>query len=117
MIESFKLILQRELQPDVWEWLNNVADRLATNEGKAALFNAFTAMPRRTGKMPVAFTANDIQKLNRPGLAFPFQNYTIDRLARVWLLMRFPADDRASYVKTISELFRSAEMNEQVALF
>ena len=117
MIENFRSILQRELQPDVWEWLNTVAGRLATKEGKAVLFNAFTAMPRRTGKRPVVFTVDDMQELSRPDSAFAFKNYTIDRLARVWLLLSFPDEDRTLYVNAISELFRSAEMNEQVALF
>jgi len=48
---------------------------------------------------------------------FSLRDWSLDRLARVWLLMQVPSDDQQDYLKKINSLFNASEMNEQVALF
>lgn len=50
---------------------------------------------------------------------YPFNiyNLTIDRLFRAWWLLQLPITDREEYVRITENLFISAEMNEQVALY
>lgn len=86
---------------------------------KAALNvnTAFAMVPRKTGKKTIAVTDTQQQKLAdlRPGLNI--NGWSVDRLARVWLLMQLNADDKQAYTKTIQALFQGAEMNELVALY
>lgn len=117
MVKYFDRILQRELKPEVWEWLISIAEKLQTKEGKTAFVSAFTAMPRHTGKAALILTKEEIQGISHLQPGFTLQNYTLDRLARVWLLMHFPAEDKTTYINTISQLFKAAEMNELVALY
>jgi hypothetical protein len=45
-----------------------------------------------------------------------FNNWTLDRLARVYLLSKFDSTDKNNYTKTLNTLFETAENNEAVAL-
>lgn len=75
-------------------------------QGTLQQFNlAFTAAPR--------FLGRDDIKTTDPGL----EGYTLDRLFRVWWLLQLPVTDKQQYIQTIENLFNSAEMNEQVALY
>ena len=51
----------------------------------------------------------------RPNLVL--KDWTVDRLARVWLLMNVDASDREKYFRNIESLFMAAEVNELVALY
>lgn len=48
---------------------------------------------------------------------FGIKGLTLDRLFRAWWLLQLPIDDKVKYISTIENLFLSAEMNEQVALY
>lgn len=109
-------VIQRHASADAWNWLQEKASQIA--QGESASFNvAFSAMPRKTGKQPVAVTeaeAFTIQSI-RPG--FTIRHWSIDRLSRVWLILHLEPSDRARYIQAIERLFPTAEMGEQVALY
>jgi hypothetical protein len=110
-------ILQRELGPEAWDWLAGVAAQLKTPEAKKLFVTAFTAIPRHTGKQALSLTKEEAEEISRLQPGFIISDYTVDRLARVWLLLQFPSEDKSTYLKTIGELFKAAEMNESVALY
>ena len=106
-------IIQRHVSADIWNWIN---ERKSAAIGSA--FNtAFAAMPRKTGKALIQITEeekNQLQSL-RPGLII--NNWSVDRLARVWLLLHVDPSDEEKYFQSIDHLFLAAEMNELVALY
>jgi len=106
-------IIQRHVSADTWNWMN---ERKSAAIGSA--FNtAFAAMPRQTGKALIQITEeekNQLQSL-RPGLII--NNWSVDRLARVWLLLHVDPSDEEKYFQSIDHLFLAAEMNELVALY
>jgi hypothetical protein len=51
----------------------------------------------------------------RPGFAIDY--WTVDRLSRVWFLIHYNSADKDKYFQLIENLFSTAEMNEQVALY
>lgn len=77
----------------------------------------FSAIPRFTGKEIVTLPAGTTHELQETAHGFFVQGYTLDRLARTWWLLQWPANDRVNYVQTIEGLFNAAEMNELVALY
>jgi len=109
-------VIRRQVSAEAWSWLQEKAFQVA--KGESTAFNvAFSAMPRKTGKQPVAITeaeAFTVQSI-RPG--FTIRHWTIDRLSRVWLILHLDTLDRARYIQTIERLFPTAEMGEQVALY
>ena len=109
----FTTIISDNVSPESYAWLTEKIKSLNTSQ-----FNAtFVAIPRKTGKTPITITkdqTNTISKI-RPNLTI--NNWHIDRLARVWLLMHADTSDREKYFRNIEHLFPAAEVNELVALY
>ena len=120
LILSQTLFYLIEQQPDsekAVDYLRKQADDFQQNPQKSAFYRVFTAMPRFVGKKPVTVPPDMAFALEQIRPGFVVQNWTVDRLARVWWLLQLPKDDQTDYVNTISELFRSGEINELVALY
>jgi hypothetical protein len=99
----------------VWDWLTGKVGEFSTST--QAFSVAFSAAPRKTGKdavNPLPLAIKQIQDL-RP--RFDISSWTLDRLVRVWLIMNLPSTDKPAYIRTIENIFITAEMNEQVALY
>jgi hypothetical protein len=110
-------VIEKNTSADAFYWLKEKAGRI--NEDKNAYqFNlSFAAIPRKTGKAVINISGEELMRINsiRPG--FTISNWTIDRLSRVWLLLRMDPSDKQHYLKAIDNLFLTAEMNELVALY
>jgi len=107
-------IIQQQVAADSWQWLN---DKVA-NATNTTQFNlAFAATPRKTGKAQIRITAAEIRAVQKLREGLSIENWTIDRLCRVWLLLHLYVADKDAYVRNIENLFLTADMNEQVALY
>ena len=73
-----------------------------------SLQTAFVATPRFISKNLV----QSLDKINGVSV----DNWTLDRLVRVYLLTHFDSSDKNAYTKAIDTLFDTAENNEAVAL-
>ncbi len=110
-------IIARNLDGPAREWLFTWASLVREETGATQLNLAFTAIPRKTGKKDPAVTAAEQQEIDRLLPGFYIQDWSLDRLSRVWLLMQPSAADKSAYIKKIETLFANAEMNELVALY
>lgn len=72
------------------------------------LQTAFVATPRFINKTPIQSTEtiNDVS----------IDDWSLDRLVRVYLLSQMDSSDKDSYTKALDTLFETAENNEAVAL-
>ena len=107
-------IIQRHVSPNTGNW---IAEREAAAIGSSAFNTAFAAMPRKTGKALIQIIEDERNQLQslRPGLII--NNWSIDRLARIWLLLHIDSADEEKYFQSLDHLFLAAEMNELVALY
>ncbi|WP_240410059.1 EboA domain-containing protein [Flavisolibacter nicotianae] len=106
-------IIRQNVSADVWQWMEERTVSFTT-----AQFNtAFALLPRKTGKAIVRFTDEQDRSLQSARPGFVIRGWTIDRLARVWLLLQLDASEKESYFQTIENLFPAAEMQELVALY
>jgi hypothetical protein len=107
-------IIHRHVSLDAWNW---ISERKSAAVGSSTFNTAFAAMPRKTGKALIQFTEEEKAQLEslRPGLII--DNWSIDRLARVWLLINVDPSDEEKYFQSIDHLFLAAEMNELIALY
>ncbi|WPV01790.1 EboA domain-containing protein [Mucilaginibacter sp. cycad4] len=117
-IEKFKSLLTdliaRHISPDAKDWLLAQGAHAAS----AVAFNtAFAALPRRTGKAPVNAGPENEAGLSAIRKDFSIAGWSVDRLARVWLLLTLDTTDQERYQRNIENLFLAAEMNELVALY
>lgn len=112
-----KNILRKNLSADAWRWLEQEGASVQAG-GEISRFNiAFVAMPRKTGKHPVAITAVESSELKSLRREFTVSGWTVDRLSRVWLLMQSDTRNEERYKAVIENLYLSAEMGELVALY
>lgn len=117
-IEKFKPLLtdliERHVSPDAKDWLLAQGAHAAS----AAAFNAaFAALPRKAGKAPVNAGSENEAGLSAIRKDFSIAGWSVDRLARVWLLLTLDTTDKERYQRSIENLFLAAEMNELVALY
>ena len=68
---------------------------------------AFVATPRFIGKRPISFELDNNQT----------KNWTLDRLVRVYLLLKLENINPDGFEEQINTLFDTAEINESIALY
>ncbi len=81
------------------------------------LMTAFVACPRFLSKKIVSVDAIRAQQLADSLPGFSVEDWSLVRLARVWLLTHLDPSDKDAYIKSITTLFDTAELNELVALY
>ena len=108
-------IIQDNLSPDAWIWL--AEQRANRNQSAQQLNIAFASMPRKTGRSVIHYTRQQAEAISLVRPHFTIENWSIDRLCRVWLLLHFNSTQKDEYFNAIEKLFQAAEMNELVALY
>lgn len=87
-------------------------------EKKISDFNfTFTAIPRLVEKTIIHPDKKEADALTHIRKNFSVDGWALDRLVRCWWVLQLPSEDEAQYVQQIENMFKSAEMNEQVALY
>jgi hypothetical protein len=102
-----KVIIRANTTNDVIDWLDE----------ERPLNNAFAITPRKTGKGVINVTDEQADKLGAIAPGFTVTGWTIDRLVRVYLLLKADKGDKEAYFKSIETLFLAAEIGELVALY
>lgn len=106
-------VTRSNVSPEAWTWLS---EKLSAAD--ATLINtAFAVMPRKTGKSTIQISQDLISKIDHVKPGFTVENWTIDRLGRLCLLLHLDPADQEKYFKTIENLFLAAEVSELVALY
>jgi hypothetical protein len=115
--DLFEKIIEKNLNVEAWNWLMEKSSLLRKDANTVELNKAFTALPRKTGKKVVYVTADEMKNIEELCPGFSLKDWTIDRLSRMYLLMKLNSSNKEQYVKMIEELFKAAEMNELIALY
>lgn len=107
-------IIQKNTSPECYAWLT---DKISSINHPGQLNGIFVMLPRKTGKALLNISKDQTNTISaiRPNLSIA--NWTIDRLARVWLLIHLDTTDKDNYFRSIENLFLAAEVNELIALY
>ena len=111
--DLFAKLLRQQLKPEIWIWLEEKAGA----KDLQSFNTTFAALPRKTGKHLIRCSPEEQASLSRLVPGSSLRDWTIDRLARVWLLMKLDHSDKENYFRNIEKLFLTGEMNELVALY
>ena len=82
-----------------------------------ALLQAFVAAPRFIRKIPVDLSSEAAAFFAERYPGYDLTNWSLDRLARVLLLLHLPTEEAERYVDWLDTLFSTGEVNELVALY
>ena len=110
-------LVEKNTEQQASNWLFEQATLVQAETGSAVLFKSFTLIPRKLGKKQISLSEQEQNELDILMEGWRLQDWTIDRLARVWLVMQLPSADALTYVQKIEALFANADMNELVALY
>jgi hypothetical protein len=102
-----KVIIRANTSNEVMDWLDE----------PRPLNTAFAVTPRKSGKAIIKLTDEQAHQLDTLAPGFTVKGWSIDRLIRVYLLLRADQDNETAYFKAIETLFLAAEMSELVALY
>lgn len=117
LASAMAVIIQRHVTPDVWRWLEEKSIAIQKKENVQDFRIAFSATPRKTGKQRIVLSDEEEASIQQIRRGLTIQHWTIDRLSRVWFILHLDAGDQNQYQRAIEDLFPTAEMNEQVALY
>ncbi|MEJ7680380.1 MAG: hypothetical protein WKG06_21505 [Segetibacter sp.] len=110
-------IIKRNVTPEIFNWLEEKANGIQKEKGNAQLNLAFAAIPRKTGRQFIKITEDDKKIIEGVHKGFSIDDWTVDRLVRLWLLIQTDSSDKNGYCHKMETLFRGAEMNELATLY
>lgn len=117
LIALFYKIIQEQLPAASLSWLEEKVKLVQQEEKTVQLNMSFSHLSRFAPKTLVRLGDGVEQTMDQlmPGLKI--NDWSLERLSRVWLLTQVPVTDKESYFRKINGLFTAAEMHEQVALY
>ncbi|HEX8377763.1 MAG TPA: hypothetical protein VF602_08080, partial [Pedobacter sp.] len=101
VLELLEEIFSENLDPVQIQWICDKAHAFSTDGNITAFFTAFTAAPRFAGKKLLSINQEQKNEMESIKKDFNLNNYTSDRLARLWFLLHFPVDNEDYYVHSI----------------
>ena len=115
--DLFLQIIERNISEDAMAWLKSKVTLVKSEEKALQLNLTFSHLPRQTGKNNIQLDEQESQQIHALIPGFSLDDWSTDRLCRVWLLLQIDAGNKEAYLKKITGLFSAAEMNEEVALY
>lgn len=112
--DAFSAVIKKNIPPESYAWL---AEKIASINTPGKLNGTFVMLPRKTGKAPINLSKDQTNTISQIRPKLSIDKWTVDRLARVWLLMHLDTSDSEKYFRNIENLFLAAEVNELVALY
>lgn len=118
---SVSKLLQRWLSQHVakegFTWLGEKREQIAGGAPERVFFTAFSAVPRYTGKKDLELTSEDLQAAEAIRTGWFPGHWSVDQAARTLLVLALPQDNAEKYLRTLEQVFTSADMGELVALY
>lgn len=105
------------ITPEGFNWLDQKSQQISNGAALRVFFTAFSAVPRYTGKQDLALNQAELQTAQAYRQGWNPQSWSVDQAARTLLLLALPQDDAQEYVKTLEQVFTTADMGELVALY
>lgn len=115
--EIIPAIILQNITPQAYKWLQEKAFLVREENGSTQLNLAFAAVSRKTGRQLIKLTDDEKNIIEEVHKGFSIDDWTTDKLCRVWLLTQTNATEKNDYYAKIENLFKGAEMNELAALY
>ncbi len=115
--ETLASVIRQSLSAETFDWLQQKIEQVQPGRSVSVFNTTFVLLPRKTGHGNISISSEQKKALAKALPNLVIDHWTADRLARVWLLMQWPAAEKTLYINTIENLFKAAEMNELVALY
>ncbi len=98
-------------------WLDDKRAQIAAGANARVFFTAFSAVPRYIGKKDLELTPADLQAASTARMGWFPAHWSADQAARSLLVLALPQDNESKYLRTLEQVFSTADMGELVALY
>lgn len=115
--DVFSCIIKHNVTAETDLWLHEKCTLISEEKNAVQLNLTFGAIPRKTGRRLVDVTLEERDELKKVHPEYAIKDWTIDRVCRVWALLKVDSSDKENYFRKLENLFKVAEMNELVALY
>lgn len=120
-ISEAKAFLQKIFHEQISEsglsWLGQQEAKLGEQFQVRSFYLAFSSVPRFINKDRVSLTEDQIAEADRLRKGFQPKHWNMVQCVRTYLLLMLPYEDEEAYIASLSRIFETADMDEQIALF
>lgn len=110
-------LIRQQLSAEEWDALASEVSQIAENPAPGRLARVFATLPRKIKNADRLVSLGTVQGVGPNDMPLVVQDWSLARLARVWVLLHIPPMDQVSYQKLIEQLFTYGEVEELVALY
>lgn len=98
-------------------WLDEKREQISGGAQQRVFFTAFSAVPRYTGKKDLELTQEDLQAAEAMRTGWSPGHWSVEQAARTLLVLALPRDNAEKYLRTLEQVFTTADVGELVALY
>ncbi|MEH2058335.1 MAG: EboA family metabolite traffic protein [Nostoc sp.] len=109
--------LLKSVSEKAFVWLEQKQTQIASGAAERLFFTAFSAVPRYLGKQDLQLTFQDLEAAEDVIPGWHPDHWSVDQAGRTLLLLALPHDDAQEYLKTLDQVFSTADMGELVVLY
>ena len=109
-----KIIIQVRVNHKELNWINQQEKKLQNHFQLRSLYLAFSSAPRFISKNTLFLTEEELSKADLLRKGFQPERWNLLQCVRTYLL---PVEDTESFGATLTKLFETADMEEQVTLY
>lgn len=109
--------LLHSVSEKAFAWLEQKQAQIASGAAERVFFTAFSAVPRYLGKEDLQLTPQDLEAAQDVLPGWYPGNWSVDQASRTLLLLALPSNDAEGYVRSLDQVFSTADMGELVVLY
>lgn len=109
--------LSQQVTQESFAWLSEKQKQISADVNVRVFFAAFSAVPRYTGKENLELTNSDLQAADRMRRGWYPGDWSVDQAARTLLVLALPQEDMQKYLRSLDQIFTTADVGELVALY
>ena len=110
-------LLEKRAEQKGLDWLKLQKEKLQQAESNRSFFLAFSTASRFFSKSPLHLAQPETEAAEQLRKGFNPDSWDLLQTVRVYLLLLVPVAEEEKWLKLVDQLFETADMQEQVALF
>ncbi|MBZ9731435.1 EboA domain-containing protein [Salegentibacter sp. JZCK2] len=110
-------IIEERVDEKGLEWINLQETTLRDNFQLRSFYLTFSTAPRFIKKNSLSFTKEERIRAEKLRRGFQPQHWDLLQCVRTYFLVMLPGDEEENFIKNITRLFETADLDEQVAMY
>jgi hypothetical protein len=110
-------VLKQQSEASSMDWLGQQGEEIQKSQASMKFFLAFGKASRYFKKEPLVVSPTQVQEAESLRTGFSPESWDQLQTARTYLLLHYPSADKTAWMKSIRQLFETADMHELKSLY